>query len=316
MKTANYVSELDKDRQYDRILPLIVNEIKQALSNNDDDFLVLISGLNSTGKSVLMLHLMKEYLDQEASIDYVGFNHESFAKAYDAVVNKDGLRFCAYDEANIDRRASMSQFNKDLVNLYLKNRALNIFHVWCNPSAQQIDGFFIKERIRGMFFTCSKDPKIRPYYYISRTRLLRLYEKYQSLDENVIRKVVKEYAVYKGWYRDYDGLLQKEYKTKKLNITKDVSKDFVNKWTNKEPDDNLLSTTQVRKKLAISIVTLNKYCKKYLIQDQDYIVNIVGHRKYYKKGVEKLIKIITDKRDSGKLYKGADNASNEQKGIN
>jgi len=177
------------------------------------------------------------------------------------------------------------------MNLYMKNRALNIYHIWCNPSAEQLDRFFIKEKIKGIFFCASKDSIMRPYYFIPRQKMLKILDKYKSLGEDVIRRVVKEYALYKGWFRDYHGKIREEYKSKKLEVTKDVSEEFVNKWSKQNQDNTTEYTTnQVRKALSASWETVMNY-RKSLEEGVHYFRNDWGRYRYYPEGIEKMKQI-------------------------
>jgi len=172
----------DSTRKYDIILEKVVKSIRSHLVDTEDDNLWMVVGTTGSGKSMLMLHVMELFLGDEASVDYIGLSREDFADATRAVIARKTMRFLSYDEANITKRDSMTRFNKDIIDWYLSNRGLQIFHWWSNPSLDIIDKQFITERIKGVIFIASKEVnKPRIYYYFTKLQLLQIYEKYSCV---------------------------------------------------------------------------------------------------------------------------------------
>jgi len=290
-------------------IEIVAEEARYSCLENDDDALYLVVGPTGSGKSTLALHLHQVFMKEEASVDYIGLNRDSFAEAYGnalkRVKEKKPLRICVWDEANISRRDALSKFNKQLINIYMKNRALRMLHIWCNPSVQMIDNIFIKERIKGFFYCPSKEKTVRPYYYIPKEGLLKIYDKYKSIDEPTIKKTVKEYALFKGWYREYKGPMKEEYLKKKLKETEESSEEWVETWRN--TNTGLLETQKVLNKTGISYNTLRNYIERgNLIEGKDYEVSATGVRKYYPTVLETIKEVA--KQNYINMTKGFKNA--------
>jgi hypothetical protein len=272
------------NRLYDEMLSSIIRVVKDKLKFNDDDFFILCVGDTGTGKSNLMLHAYEEFDSVDCSVDYISLTRDSFAHATKAVKDKQGLRFLGNDEANLSKRDSLSQYNKDVLDLYFSVRGLNIFHWWNNPSVEMIDKAFIKERIKGMIMVTTKDKdKPRIYYYFRKDEMLKIYEKYGNLDLKTIRKVKKKYAFYRGWVKKYTGKMLKPYLEKKGERMNNKVDLFYEKWGNSDKFN--FSAKQVYEKVGISQMTFNRYMNNPEINNRfeegkDYCITSTGKKKY------------------------------------
>lgn len=231
------------ERDYDDLLyRLIHNKIKPLTAEKDDDFLVMAIGEPGCGKSMLMLHAFDEYAKEYADISYVGFTEADFAKSMNTIQVDDvprGFRFVGNDEANISKRNALSKYNKKLLDLYFAVRGLNIFHWWNNPSIDMIDKPFVKERLKGLFLITTKSmTKPRLYYYFNQNGIIRILDKYKNLEFKTIYKVRKKYAVYQGWFKDYNGHLKKDYLNKKNNRMKEKVEEFFKSYGKGLVSDN------------------------------------------------------------------------------
>src|SRR6056297_2099685 len=270
MQRAYYESSKHKDQGHDDVLPKLIDKVKDQITNHEDGIRYCIIGMTGTGKSMLGLHIHELYMGEESSAEYIALEQSTYAKVYGEVIDKPQPRIAVYDEGNVNRRSSLSKFNKSIMDLFMKNRDLNIFHLWATPSLQQLDQYFVKERIRGIFYCPSRTGNIRPYYFISRNRMLQILKKYNNLDENLLRKVVKSYALYKGWYKDYQGPIREGYNKLKRSEAYDSSKEWTKTWSKNESKN--LNSRQVQNHLGISLDSIGNY-RKQLIEGEDYRKN-------------------------------------------
>jgi len=293
---------VEEGRDYDRNFENVISSISTSTNENDDDFLLLAIGATGTGKSMLMLHGMELYMKDKATVKHIGLNRQSFASALKLSKSEPLPRFCGNDEANISKRDALTKYNKDLIDLYFAIRGLNIFHWWNNPSIDMLDKHFIKERIKGVIYITTKDRnRPRVYYYFRKEDLLKMLEKYGNLELRTIKKIRKEYAYYKGWFKDYKGNLLKSYLDKKGHRMNEKVDDF---FLNYGQGEDMISAVNLRKELGISRSAGYQYEKELLgrelITGQDMKVSSSG-RKFYTKNCIELFKQIADERLNRKM---------------
>lgn len=257
----------NKERNFDELLEKIIKSVYQKLNVDEDDFLLLCCGSPGTGKSMLMLHALRTYMKELASADFIGLDKSSFANAMKTAKDKPLPRFVGNDEANISKRDSLSKYNKYLIDMYLSIRGLRIFHWWSNPSMDIIDKHFIEERIKGVIFITTKD-KDRPriYYYFRKQDLLKIWEKYGNLKLNQLNKIKKEYAFFKGWFKDYPmDDLRKAYQKKKDSRMDFKVEEFFEKYGEEEElikTQGMLKPYTMCRLLGITRPTLKKYAEE------------------------------------------------------
>lgn len=267
----------------------VIAQIKKTIGGKDDDFLLTIVGTTGTGKSSLSLHLYELFDEQGCSVEFIGLDQKDFATAVQNAKNKEQPRFCCYDEANVNRSAHASNWNKDLEDLYLSIRGLQIFHVWNNPSAQKFPRTFIEERMKGMIYIFTKD-KDRPrlFYYFTKKGMLDLYDECKGkMSHQNFSKLGKKYAKFRGWFKDYDGKLLNDYRNKKSSRMDVKVDDFFSKYAS----EDVLTITQVAKQFGVHQNTIARWFAKLgsdLVEGEDYIVNAAGHKRFGRSGIEKL----------------------------
>lgn len=275
----------------DDIDPVTVNlikKIRETIGNKDDDFLLPIVGTTGTGKSRLSLHLY-ELFDEDCSVDFIGLDQKDFATALNNAKNKDHPRFCCYDEANINRQQHMTSWNKDLEDLYMAIRGLQIFHVWNNPTAQKFPRTFIEERIKGLIYVFTKDKdKPRLFYYFNKAGMLKMYDACKGeLSHRNMKKHAKKHAMYRGWFRDYKGKLMTDYNNKKLSRMDIKVESFFEKYA----DQDLMTQAQVAKALGVTDRTISIWHDKLggmLVPEEDYTLTGAGHKRYTRNGLAKI----------------------------
>jgi hypothetical protein len=284
MRSAPY----ETGRLFDRFTEQLMKGMGDKLDTSDDDNLIVCTGTAGTGKSSLMLHSYESYAGGAACIDAIGLNRKDHALSLAYARDQPRLRFCGFDEANVNRRNAMTTENKDLLGLYYSIRGLRIFHWWNNPSIEMLDKPFIEERIKGVIFIATKD-KLRPrvFYYFTKQGLLSLLEKQGNLKHRTLKKFAKDYAFYKGWFKKYDGRLYKDYLAKKQGHMSNYVDEYIEKYAS----EDVKTQAEVAKEFGVSPNTIKNWHEKLegqgnLVEDKHFVRNAAGHRKYYQEGID------------------------------
>lgn len=273
------------NRKYDEYLSKVVDSINSAVQNKNDDFLLVCCGTTGTGKTSLAFHVMEEYLQDKASVDYVSLNRQDWIESLNQVGKEEQPRFCCYDEANIHKRDSLTRWNKEVIDLYLSIRGLMIFNWWNNPSLEGLDKEFITERIKGVIFIVTKDVK-RPriYYYFTKKGILKILDKYGNLKHDTLYKVRKKYCFYRGWFKPYKGKLWDDYLSMKDDRMLQKLEEMQEKWGR---GDGMMSSREFRKALGVHASTVVRYEAKLLEEGKiKEGIDVVRHTtglKYYNK---------------------------------
>jgi ABC-type dipeptide/oligopeptide/nickel transport system ATPase component len=267
-----------KGKNYDDLLEELMKQTKIDIVKRNNDTLFYIIGATGSGKSNLALHMMTMYLEGEASTDYISLDRSSFAYSLKKVCQKPLPRFIIYDEANINKRDSASKFNKEAIDIYMSIRSKNVCHIWCSPSLDMMDKYFIRERIKGFFLVDGTGTNIRAYYYFRKDTILQILTKYNSLNLPLLHRLKHRYAYYMGCFKPYTGHLLKAYEKKKDSRIDDKLNHFIQTFAK----DEQISSTVLRNKLGITRQTFNLYCKELLKrgkieEEKDYWR--VGHNK-------------------------------------
>jgi len=272
--------------QYDEWLERSINSVDDHITKKDDDFFFLIIGETGSGKSNLGLHIIEQYLKKDASVDYIGLNKSSIAEAFKKATDKPRPRCVFLDEANVSKREALSKFNKEMIDLYAAIRGLNMLHLWCNPSLDMIDKPFIEERIKGIFYCCTKGKTARYYYYFRTAEILQILNKYGNLKLPLIRKIRRKYAYYRGWFKKYDGFLLDDYLNKKTVRMTEKVEEFFHNWST-ENDKDLINRKELKKYLGVQDSTIINYVKileeKEIIQEGVNVFTYPNGRKKFKK---------------------------------
>ena len=283
------VSPYRKDKAYDEHIEKTIYAIKNHILEKDDDYITLIIGATGGGKSTLALHILELIMTEEKlNIDQVALSKEEFAYSLKSISKLPKPRALIYDEANINKRDALSKWNKELLDLYFSCRGLNIFHIWCNPSLQTLDKTFLQDRLRAVILVRGKDiKKPRMYYYFRKNDIMAIFKKYENLNIETITKVRKKYAWFRGWFKDYNGVLKQAYLDKKNTRMKVKVDQFFEKYA----DDKLLTTVEVIKILNISDKLIKRKLK-YLELNKDYFISITGRYTFTRDAVDKIKQIV------------------------
>jgi len=286
----------DNAGNIDPFLRNLIQKKREQIANENDDTVVLLIGDTGSGKSQLSLNMMQEYMgDERTEIDLIGLCRPTIAKAVQTVKNIPKPRCALFDEANINKRDSLSKFNKDVMDLFMAIRGLNIFWLWCNPSANMMDKFFIEERISAIIYVKKQtvgegEHQRRVFYFFKTKKILQILEKYGNLKTKTLNKVKKKYAFFRGWFKLYDGKLKESYEEKKQERMKDKSDEFCEKYGE---FDKTFPKTVIARKVDVSTASITRYFEVLrergdMIEGTDYHAT-GGVIKFFESSVPKFI---------------------------
>lgn len=283
-----FKAPFDENRNYDEYLTKMNSEILKQIAEGNDDYMKIIVGRTGSGKTGL---LFWDYEDCcrikniTPNIKTICLDRENLADAFGRISTiPKSERDINYDEANVSKRDAMTGFNKDLLDVYSSVRGKNITHRWANPSLDMIDKPFITERVNCVILIGNKTPGVRYYYHFTKEKILMILAKYGRLDINLLYKVRKKYSYYRGWFKEYTGLMKEEYLEMK-NTRMDVKlESFAQKYGSKECKE-YVTRSELAKMLLVNITTLANHEKKLLEQGVDaslFMMTASGRRLYDK----------------------------------
>jgi len=283
------------DEAYPNVDKQFVHNIKNISSHieADDDFLILAIGPPRTGKSNLWLYGLEIHLGDKASVDFIAQTKESFANALDKAKDMPLPRAVLFDEASINKRKATSSFTTDIIEMYQVIAGLNILHFWATPSIEMMEKNFIEERIKAVVLFTSKNPNIRPYYWFDVNTILAIKAKYDNLSLPLLRRIKKKYAVYRGYFRKYNGKLLSDYLDGKETRMRQVITNFREKHGSiAETDNGMVKVSGLCTNLGIHRSTFQTY-----LEDETFatevekvsVTNAIGIKQYNFEETKKLI---------------------------
>lgn len=259
---APYNKKLADEFGHDAGLKVVVDGVKKHIIEKNDSHFLLCVGHTGTGKSSLMLKAMELYLGDEANINYIALNEAAFIDSLSYVAEKEGLRMLINDEANLSKRDAMKSYNKDIINTYMKIRGKNIFHIWANPSADVIDKFFKDEGFISSFIYIDDRKQInrpRNYYFMKKESVLKFLQDHKGITLPLLKKHIKKYALYCGWFTAYSGHLWKAYEIEKDLTMDDQLLEMKRKYGSKT---KMIKISDICRILSISRPTVEKLEKE------------------------------------------------------
>lgn len=218
-----------KGERVGALFSIIVPMIKKRIISTDDNCTILCFGATGSGKSTLGYHFGNLYNDG-AGVDslVVGFDSQSWALALDAVKDKSGS-FLMHDEANISKRDSMSQFNKDTIDLLFSIRSKNLCLWMNNPSADYLDKVFLDDSVVNYFvFIYAKQ---RRYYWFTRTNIISMLKHVDNLKYSNVKQYGKHFAFFDGYFYKYKGADWDSYLVKKSERVDNKLDEYIAKYS-------------------------------------------------------------------------------------
>lgn len=231
-----FIAKYNDDYKVDEQLIKLIRYIRDKIQYNNDDGLILNVGMTGSGKSNLSaLQYILYCVDTEPKPEHIVLTMKDFANMIGRLSKiPKNERVIIYDELELSKRSSMSRWNKDVMTLYFKIRGLNCLHIWNHPSLEMVDKAFIKERINGVFVVLDKS-KDRPrrYAFLRKKDVLDMFDKYKTLNIEVLKKHAQEYAYYLGSFGRCDHHIMERYSSIKADGMEDAIKTFMKKYGDK-----------------------------------------------------------------------------------
>jgi hypothetical protein len=223
-------------------------DISYKKNKNDHDTVFCIVGDEGSSKSTLGLHIHDYWLDlvkREPNIKRIGLDVEGFKVALSRAKKLD---IAIFDEAGdgLYSRRTMSAMNVLLTKTFMTIRALNLLTILILPDFFDLDSFFRKRRVRGLFYV----------YRRGRVMFFNRRQIQQIIDKCEDRKRI--YGVSPSLYDTfpkYQGVLKKQYDKLKRDKTKQSQKALM------DTSETGLSKTDLLKELLLKGVSVPEACK-------------------------------------------------------
>ena len=206
------------------IPPPITNQFdkgNQALRKADQDRVIIITGPEGSGKSLLAMQFAS-YVDKNFSLKDVCFDGDEFA---DRVRNKEKYGAVIFDEAfnGLSSRGAISNQNKKLIRLLQECRQRNLWVFIVLPSVFLLEKYVALFRSQALFNTAiyRKDYTKRYYKCYNRGNKKQLYLLGAKLMSYSQPKLHKKYRFYGKYPSCID---EQEYREKKAESFRDSKK--------------------------------------------------------------------------------------------
>ena len=208
--------------------------VYEQLTTKDWDGVYVIVADEGFGKSNLGLHITEKWYKllnkhSKENIKHVNLDLKEWLQDLKELKRYE---MTVYDEAgDLAGRRSMSDVNFAVMKTYQVIRGLNLLSILVLPSLWDLDSFFVKRRLRGMFYVYERG-KVA---FWNRKKLREMV----SINAN---KPVRDYFVVRPTWTDvfpkYEGILAKAYQEKKekkmQGIRQEIYKELIAKKDHKE----------------------------------------------------------------------------------
>lgn len=209
---------------------LLLDVIYKKHTEEDWDTPWCIVGDEGVGKSNFGLHIVEDWVTRrygkctKEDIKYVNLERKSFKQALAHTVKRFDV--ISYDEAGeLSNRRFLDKFNYEITQAYQMIRGENLLTLMILPSFFDLDPFFSKRRVKGLFYVYQRGR----FAFWSKNRLRRLAMINQNFPVKnywvVPPTLVGYYPKYKGVLKDsYDELKRKKMQEARENLLKEKEK--------------------------------------------------------------------------------------------
>lgn len=212
----------------------LVKSIHNQCTNNDHDCPIAVAGDEGKGKTHLELHILELYLRElkgsctPEDVRLLNLDRDEWKKQLGQLKQFEPL---AYDEAGeLTNRRSMSQFNVEIAQLFRVIRGNNNFMLLTIQSIFDLDSFFTKRRLKGLFYVNKRGQ----YYFYSQERLRALI----AINQHYY---VKNYFAVAptafGKFPKYEGVMLDAYLEKKHAYIKAAQAKIAEQYQLKKPEE-------------------------------------------------------------------------------
>lgn len=269
-----------KQNNIDSLAPIgikkIVAEIVKAHKLKFDTTFI-ISGMEGMGKSNLMLVLVHEYLlqtGQRPDIDFIALDQKQFIDAINKAPNDIGC--VAFDEAGdgLLSRDAMSEYNKDMVKMFMVIRAKGLFTILVLPSFWYMDKYFRQHRIKGLMHVYARGK----YAFWNKKQLKNIIIHGEQIQEIFVTK-----PSFCERFPIYQGELLKEYQVKKNDKINNMINDIQAKYgadKNDLDDTEAWVYAQMQNKIMPKDIALQMGCSSQKISNVLKNIQKKGYKLY------------------------------------
>ena len=151
----------DKDYYMDGYLHDNLNFMKQA-AYEDDDFVLLVDGMERSGKSVMALQIAY-FLDPKFSVDNIVYGVEEFQEK---VINAEQYSCIVWDEAfrGLSKRQAISKVNKKVIETLMEIGQKNLFIIIVLPTFFELDKYAALHRCKCLIHIHRNNKYKRGYF--------------------------------------------------------------------------------------------------------------------------------------------------------
>lgn len=212
----------------------LIKSIHKQCTKRDYDVVIAIAGDEGKGKTHLELHILEMYLRKllkeckPEDVRLLCLDKDKWKKQLSKLGQYMPL---AYDEAGeLTNRRSMSKFNVEIGQLFRVIRGNNNFMLLTIQSIFDLDSFFTKRRLKGLFYVNKRGQ----YYFYTQERLRAL------VAINAHYYVKNYFAVMpaaKGIFPKYKGVMLDAYLKEKARFIKEsqakIAEEYLSEVTEK-----------------------------------------------------------------------------------
>lgn len=199
-------------------------ELTYKRLEEDWDSVVVIDGGEGTGKTTLGLHKLDHFYTLrngqcvEEDIRHVCLTGEDFKKDL-SDLNKREMTI--YDEAGeLNKRRALSQFNVMMMQTYQVIRGDNLYTVLILPSIFELDSFFAKRRVKGLYHVYRRG---RVAYFTQKRvhALIALNQNYPVKNMSLVK------CTWRDTFPKYKGVMAESYKKLKGKKMRMIRKSII-----------------------------------------------------------------------------------------
>ncbi len=257
---------------HDRLKKNIDEKIKGSLIKKDKDYVLVVDGMEGSGKSTFSFQIGK-YVDNTLNIKRICFDAESFREA---VYKAKKGQCIIYDEAftGLSSRSSLSGVNRMLVSLMMQMRQKNLFIIIVLPTFFLLDKYVAIFRARTLLHVCESGGR-RGYFKVYNQKLKKLlFLKGKITYDYMPKKIRTKFrGRFYGVFALGDEKTLKNYLKKKEEALKNTEKNPINASSIKYREQRDLCIYLLRKNLKITYKQLSQ-----LFDDNNFGISFVQVR--------------------------------------
>lgn len=237
---------------------------KKRMLDTNDNFVMVCTGQTGSGKTSLSF-MAGDIYSEGVGIDRtnLAMDKETFVRML--LKKKDAKgEFIIYDEgSDVNRRSSLSAWNRDFLDALLTLRGKNWF-LWINlPDPNYLDRMLIEsELINGFVFIHRKQKR---FLFFTRGQMKQLFADHGNLKPDTIRDFGGDYMPLDSYWNKYTGSMWDEYQ----DIKDEHMDKRIDRLVQKYGKGDTINALQLSKHLGVAKNTM--YTKLGELQKAGYL---------------------------------------------